>query len=69
MLKFAVCVCGSALTLWALLAGAVYRLKVEPLAVFASGAGRGLGALPAPPHRTICAARRPLAPLAPASVH
>lgn len=29
---------GRALTLWALLAGAVERLKVDPLALFAPGA-------------------------------
>lgn len=44
---------GGALTLWALLAGAVQRLEVQPLAVFAPGARRGLGALPGPPHGTV----------------
>lgn len=70
------CVCrvsrhvgGGALTLWALLAGAVERLHVEPLTFFAPGAWRGLSALPGPPHGAVGPASRPLAPLTPATVH
>ena len=60
---------GRGLTLWTLQAGAVEGLQVQPLAVLAPGAGGGLGALAAPPHGAVGAARRPFAPLTPASVY
>ena len=60
---------GGGLTLWTLLAGAVEGLEVQPLAVLAPGARGGLGALAAPPHGAVGSARRPLAPLTPASVY